>query len=184
MDAGAGVVLNGSCPLDRRLTVSTLAPREKCRCKAIDARTGSVENKRMKPSSSAGSGSSASDFGLLALRVWLGISLFLKHGVEKIVHFSRMSAHFPDPVHLGGHTSLIIAMISDSICSLLVALGLGTRIAAFIIFMNLGVAFCLVHHYAFHTDHGELIIAYMGGFLALIFTGAGRFSLDNKFGRG
>jgi len=131
--------------------------------------------------SSASSGSSSLDAGLLLLRVSLGLSLFLKHGAEKIMHFSRMAQRFPDPVHIGSHASLVFALISDAICSLLVVLGLGTRVAAFIIFINIGVALYFVHHLAFHTDHGELIVAYMGGFLALIFTGAGRFSLDWKF---
>jgi putative oxidoreductase len=134
---------------------------------------------------SMGSGSSTTDFGLLVLRVCLGTSLFLKHGVEKITHFSHMAARFPDPVHIGAHASLVIALISDAICSLLVAVGLGTRVAAFIIVANLGVAFYFVHHLAFRTEHGELILIYMAGFLALIFTGAGNFSLDEKFwGRG
>ncbi len=129
---------------------------------------------------SKGSGSSATDFGLLILRVSLGVILFVKHGIEKATHFSSMATHFPDPVHIGAHASFIFALISDAICSLLVVLGLGTRVAAFLIVVNLGVAFYFVHHLAFHSDHGELILAYLGGFLALILTGAGRFSLDCK----
>ena len=130
---------------------------------------------------SSGSGSSGTDLGLLLLRIILGTSLFLKHGLEKVTHFSQMSGHFPDPIHIGSHWSLVYALISDAICSLLVVLGLGTRFAAFIIAVNLGVVFCLVHHYAFLTGQGELIAIYFGGFLALVFTGAGRFSLDWKF---
>ena len=82
---------------------------------------------------SAGSGSGAADFGLLVLRVVLGGMLFFKHGLEKATHFSQMSSRFPNPVHIGSHASLVFALISDAICSLLVVLGLGTRFAAFII---------------------------------------------------
>ena len=117
----------------------------------------------------------------MLLRIILGTSLFLKHGLEKVTHFSQMSGHFPDPIHIGSHWSLVYALISDAICSLLVVLGLGTRFAAFIIAVNLSVVFCLVHHYAFLTGQGELIAIYFGGFLALVFTGAGRFSFDWKF---
>lgn len=109
------------------------------------------------------------------------MNLFLRHGVEKITHFTRMYGHFPDPVHIGSHGSLIYAFISDAICSVLVAVGLGTRVAAFIIFVNLAVAFYFVHHHAFASGHAELIFLYAGGFLALVFTGAGSFSLDWKF---
>ena len=131
--------------------------------------------------SSSGSSSSSTDIGLLLLRVTSGLSIFIKHGIEKLSNHAHMASRFPDPVHIGRHPSFMFAMVSDAICSLLVVLGLGTRVAAFIIFMNLGVAMYFVHHLAFRTDHGEMIVAYMAGFLALIFTGAGRFSLDWKF---
>jgi putative oxidoreductase len=131
--------------------------------------------------SSSGSGSRGTDIGLLLLRVISGLSLFIKHGVEKLTNHAHMASHFPDPVHIGRHPSFLVAMFSDAICSLLVVLGLGTRVAAFIIFMNLGVALYFVHHLAFRTEHVEMMVAYMAGFVALVFTGAGRFSLDWKF---
>ncbi len=121
------------------------------------------------------------DFGLLLLRLFLGINLFLRYGLEKITHYHQMSAHFPDPIHIGAHFSLIYAVISDAVCSLLVVFGLGTRVAAVIVAVNLLVAFSLVHQYPFMNGHGELILLYLGGFLALIFTGAGEYSLDWRF---
>jgi putative oxidoreductase len=136
----------------------------------------------MKQSSGRGStGSGSSDLGLLLLRIFLGANLFLRHGLEKITHFSQMSGHFPNPIHIGSHWSLIYAMISDAICSVLVFFGLGTRVAAFIIFVNIGVVFSLVDHYPFSNNHGELLLLYIGGFLALVLTGAGRYSLDWRF---
>jgi putative oxidoreductase len=134
---------------------------------------------------SAGSGSGSTDIGLLVLRVVLGAMLFFKHGLEKITHFSQMSAHFPNPLHIGSHASLIFATLSDAICSLLVVLGLGTRFAAFIIVVNMSVALYFVHHMALRQDHCEMMMVYIAGFVALIFAGGGRFSLDWKFwGRG
>ncbi len=121
------------------------------------------------------------DFGLLTLRIFFGLNLFLRHGLEKIAHFSQMSRHFPDPIHIGSHLSLAFALISDAICSLLVAFGLGTRVAAFIVFVNVGVAFVLVHHHPFASGRGEFLLLYIGGFLALVFTGGGRYSLDWRF---
>jgi putative oxidoreductase len=127
-----------------------------------------------------GPASTGADIGLLLLRIFLGVSLFLRHGLEKLTNFSHMAHHFPDPIHIGSHTSLVFALISDGICSILIVLGLGTRIAALIVAVNLAVAFYFVHHYAFFTDHGELMILYIGGALALLFAGAGRFSVDRK----
>ena len=133
--------------------------------------------------SSSGSGSTASSLGLLLLRIFLGMNLFLRHGMEKITRFSEMSHHFPDPIHIGSHWSLVYALVCDAICSLLVVLGLGTRFVALIIAVNLGVVFWLVSHHAFWGSQGELLTVYFGGFLALVFTGAGHFSLDWRFWR-
>lgn len=118
------------------------------------------------------------DLGLLVLRVSIGLGLLLKHGLEKIFHFSQMAAHFPDPVHIGSHASLVFAMVSDAICSILVIVGAATRLAAFVIFVNVAVAYALVHNFGFHTDHGELVYIYMGCFLSLMLTGPGRYSVD------
>jgi putative oxidoreductase len=130
---------------------------------------------------SAGSGSGATDFGLLVLRVVLGATLFFKHGLEKITHFSQMSSHFPNPLHIGSHASLIFALLSDAICSLLVVVGLGTRFAAFLIVVNMCVALYFVHHMGLGQEHGEMMLIYIAGFTALICTGGGSYSFDWRF---
>jgi putative oxidoreductase len=126
----------------------------------------------------------AFDWGLLSLRVWFGLSLFLKHGWEKPTNFAQMSQHFPNPLHIGSVPSLIFAHASDAICSILVLLGLGTRWAALLITVNISIAWSFVHHFQFFgrgSDHGEAIVLYLGGFLALAIMGPGRLSLDHKF---
>ena len=126
--------------------------------------------------------SRGSDAGLLVLRLLAGASLFLKHGWEKLAHFAAMSAHFQDPVHIGPVPSLVIALVSDAVCAALTILGLATRGAALFVMMNVGVAWALVHRFAFFTgpaaDHGELCVLYFAVFLTLLLTGAGRYSLD------
>lgn len=123
------------------------------------------------------------DWGLLLLRVWFGLSLFLKHGWEKPTNFAQMAQHFPNPLHIGSVPSLIFALISDAICSLLVLFGLGTRWAALWSFVNISVAWIFVHHFQFFgrgADHGETVVLYLGGYLAIAVMGPGRFSLDRK----
>jgi putative oxidoreductase len=130
---------------------------------------------------------SAMDVGVLVLRVVVGISIFLKHGVEKLTDFSAMAAHFPNPIHIGAVASLVIALIGDSICSLLVVAGLATRWAALFSFCNLAVAWAFVHHFVFfgqQGDHGELIVVYLGAMAALFFTGGCRYSVDHWIARG
>ena len=127
------------------------------------------------------------DAGLLALRLICAGSLFLKHGIEKVVTFSAMAQHFPDPIHIGPAPSLFIAMLGDFVCGLLLIVGLGTRWAAIFSFMNIFVAWSLVHHFVWvgHgplVDHGESIVLYLGVMIALALAGAGRYSLDYVLG--
>lgn len=119
------------------------------------------------------------DCALLLLRVWVGLSLFLRHGVEKVAHFSSMARHFPDPAHIGSHASLVMALLSDAVCSILVVLGFATRLAALYIVVIVGTAFAFVHHFAMSGPHsGELPFVYIGVYLAIFLAGPGRFSVD------
>ncbi len=124
-------------------------------------------------------GSASTSAGLLVLRL-AALSLFLKHGLEKLTGYSRMVQHFPDPIHVGAHAGLAFALLSDGICSVLVFIGLATRPASAVILTNLLVAFIFVHHAAFFSDgHVELVAIYIIVFATLVFTGPGRFSVDN-----
>lgn len=124
------------------------------------------------------------DAGLLVLRVWAGLLLFAQHGLVKITHFSQMSTHFPNPIHIGPLPSLLFAILSDAICSLLVALGAATRYAALIVVINLATAFTLVHRFKLSgPGNGELPLLFCGAFLTLVITGAGRYSVDAGFAR-
>ncbi len=123
----------------------------------------------------------SSDVALLVLRLWFGLTLFAKHGLVKINHFSQMAPHFPDPLHFGSHASLVIALISDAVCSLLIVLGLAARWAALYVLVVLGTAFLLVHHMRLSgTGSGELPFLFAGAALVVLIAGPGRFSLDRK----
>jgi len=121
------------------------------------------------------------DFALLVLRVWIGFTLFLRHGLEKITGFAGMAGHFPNPLHIGPVASLAFALLSDAICSILVMLGFATRWATLIIMINTGVAFIFVHKLAFFGQRsGELPWIYFGWALAIFIAGPGRFSFDGR----
>jgi putative oxidoreductase len=128
---------------------------------------------------------SSKDSALLVMRVGFGLSLFLKHGLEKLTGYSQMVTHFPDPIGIGPHAGLAFALLSDGICSVLVILGLGTRWAALVITINVTVAFTLVHHMAFFTvPHVEIVFAYIVAFLAILIAGPGCYSLDHLLTQG
>jgi putative oxidoreductase len=122
--------------------------------------------------------------GLALLRVCTGATLFLRHGFEKQpAHWAQFMAHFPDPVGIGPHPSFLFAFVSDFVCSILLLLGLGTRWAALFCLGNIFVAWAFVHHFAFvgkgpGSDHGELIVLYLGALLTLLIAGPGAACLD------
>jgi putative oxidoreductase len=119
-------------------------------------------------------------FGLLLLRT-AGLSLFLKHGLEKLTGYSTMVQHFPDPIHIGAHAGLAFALLSDGICSVFVMIGFATRPAAVVILINLLTAFFFVHHAAYFSNgHVELVALYIIIFATLLFTGPGRYSIDGR----
>jgi putative oxidoreductase len=119
------------------------------------------------------------DFGLLVLRVIFGLTLCAVHGWVKVVHFSSMAAHFPDPLHIGSRITLMFAVLSDLICSLLIVLGLATRWAALIVAVNTGSALFLVHRFALFGPHsGELALLFCSWAIAILIMGPGRYSLD------
>jgi putative oxidoreductase len=121
------------------------------------------------------------DLALLVLRIWMGASLFLKHGLGKLLDYSEMATSFPDPLQIGAHASLAISLVSDGICSILVILGLATRWSSLIIFVNVFAAWATVVHFQFFGrggTAGELIFLYLGG-LFIFLAGPGGFSLDS-----
>jgi putative oxidoreductase len=116
------------------------------------------------------------DLALLILRVSFGVILFVKHGWEKLSNFSAMAATFPDPLHMGQSASLGCALLGDAICSVLVLVGLGTRLFSAVAVVNLLVAFAFVHHFSwFGANNGEL---------ALFVAGPGRYSVDRWIASG
>lgn len=133
-----------------------------------------------------GNDSFLTSLGLLALRVWLGVTLLLNHGIGKAKAFDSMASGFADPFKIGHTPSFALVVFAEVIASSLLALGLVTRFAALVLMVNMGVAFVYVHKTALSGGHsGELAFIYLAGFVALFLAGPGRFSLDKRvFGKG
>lgn len=123
------------------------------------------------------------DIGLFIIRVVFGLVLFYGHGFDKLsVIFSGQEIQFANPVGLGPELSFYLAAFAEGICSLLLILGLFSRFASVILTFNFIVI--LIFH-AFIIGDGfkvlELRFLYLSTFLALIFTGPGKISLDHLF---
>ena len=123
------------------------------------------------------------DAGLLALRVWLGLSILCLHGWGKLVTFSEKSGSFPDPLGVGSKASLAMLLFGEVVCAALLAVGLFTRFSAAVLSFAMGVAFFVQHKGALSgPSNGELAFVYLAGFVALFIAGGGRASIDASLG--
>ncbi len=123
----------------------------------------------------------STDLGLLALRVGLGATMLYYHGWDKLSHFADKAGKFPGVFGLPSNISLGMAVFAEFFCALLVILGVFTRLAALNLVVTMGVAFFVVHKAALTgPGSGELAYVYLIGFLALVFAGAGRYSVDRS----
>ncbi|MGE0434099.1 MAG: DoxX family protein [Planctomycetota bacterium] len=125
------------------------------------------------------------DAGLLFLRVSFGLLMFAGHGLGKMERFHTISNpdfHFADPFGLGPATSFILAGMAEGVASMLIVLGLGTRLVAIPLVFTMCVA-------VFHAHGGdpmfgkppskELAMLFGSAFAAILMLGPGRLSLDH-----
>ena len=127
----------------------------------------------------------ATSVGLLLMRLWLGLTLLLNHGLSKLKGFDSMAAGFPDPLKIGHGASLALVVFAEVVASLLLAAGLVTRFAALVLVIDMGVAFFVIHERSLSGTHsGELAFIYLAGFVTLFVAGPGRFSVDQRLFRG
>lgn len=115
------------------------------------------------------------DTGLLLLR--LSCALMLLHGWPKFVNFSKDSADWPDPFHIGSTASYAFTVFAELFCTLFVVIGLFTRAALMPLIAVFIVIIFHVHSQDPITDkeHGLL---YLMSYLTLLFTGPGKYSID------
>lgn len=118
---------------------------------------------------------------LLILRLGLGI-LIIKHGYDKISDFSSMQYKFMNFMHLGSRISLILVIFAEFFCGILLILGLFTRFACVPLIITMCVALFIANNADFFGK-GEASALYLTGFVALLFAGPGRISVDGMIGK-
>lgn len=101
----------------------------------------------------------------------------LTHGWPKLQKLVNGNFQFGDPLGIGPEASLILAVFAEVVCSVLVIIGLATRLAVIPLIVTMAVAFFIVHAADdFRTK--ELALIYLSIFLCLFFSGPGKLSLD------
>ena len=130
-----------------------------------------------------GTASALGDFGLLVVRVTFGAYMCVAHGWDKIYSNGRVG---PSQDMIGGVRQMGFpaptafawaAALAEFLCAALIALGLFTRPAALALGFNMAVA-AFVAHAKDGWAAREMALLYFAPCVLLLFTGAGRFSID------
>ena len=117
------------------------------------------------------------DAGILFLRFAPAFFMAYVHGWDKLIHFEEYSKEFYNFMGLGDAVSLGLTVFAEFFCSVLIIIGLFTRLAAIPLLITMGVV-------VFDVGFGNPIyevetpLLYMIIFMVLFITGAGRYSLD------
>ena len=93
----------------------------------------------MKKILSTGYSETAFNLGIFALRLAPAMLLCLNYGIYKLTHFSELRQNFFDPLHIGHRWSLVLAVVAEIVAAMLLIFGLFTRIAAFILVVEMSV---------------------------------------------
>jgi putative oxidoreductase len=148
--------------------------------------TDAIEPKRLVFPGLAGFYERASPFSYAFMRFATG-AVLVPHGIQKIANNSAeglakaIAGHgFPAPLALAW-----IAIFAESVCAICLAVGLFTRLAALIIWIEMSViivAFQWEFGY-FWTNRGvEYALLWWLLCLAIFFRGGGEYSVDRKLG--
>jgi putative oxidoreductase len=114
---------------------------------------------------------------MLSLLRIIAALLFMEHGLMKLIHFPAAQAGAPDPLP----PIMLAAACIEIVGGGLIALGLFTRIAAFVCSGEMAVAYFMAHapqNFWPGINQGDPAILFCFIFLYLAFAGGGPWSLD------
>lgn len=117
------------------------------------------------------------DLGILLFRLFIGLAMAFAHGLGKMPPPDRLvegvtAMGFPMPIVFAW-----CAALSEFIGGILIATGLFTRLSALALGFTMAVA-AFVAHAADPFNNKEMALLYLFSCVLLIFTGAGKYSLD------
>ena len=137
----------------------------------------------MKQLFSTSYNNSLANIWLLLLRLCVG-GFMLTHGIPK---FEKLMAggeiQFADPFGLGATTSFVLTVFAEALCSILIAIGLATRLAAVPLIVTMAVA-AFIQHGADPFAKKELALLYLLIYITILVFGPGIYSLDAMINKG
>lgn len=117
-------------------------------------------------------------FALLILRFTVGFLMLYGHGWGKMLKlFGEDPIKFADPFGLGMTASLALTVFAEALCSFLLIIGLGTRLATIpLIILMLTIIFII--HWGDPFNKIEFGLLYLVPYVCILLMGAGRISID------
>jgi putative oxidoreductase len=123
----------------------------------------------------------AFNLALFLLRATLGILLCLVHGIPKVSNFAVWKTQFYDPFHIGSKWSLVLTIIVEVFGSMLIIIGLFSRLAALILVIEMIFA-SFIYHEGHSLGEYEHAILFLVGFICIVLLGPGKWSADGMAG--
>ncbi len=118
---------------------------------------------------------------MLFLRVGVG-ALMMTHGYDKLVKFSQIKGEFMNFLGLGATTSLALVVFAEFFCSILLILGLFTRLATIPLLITMGVVIFKVNNMDVFAS-AEMATLFFIAYLVILLVGPGRASVDGMIGK-
>jgi putative oxidoreductase len=120
------------------------------------------------------------NIAMLIMRIVFGL-IMMRHGWEKLSHFAEKQGKFMNFMGLGSTVSLGLATFAEFFCSLLLILGLFTRLATIPLLVTVFVILNL-HHWKFFGEY-ELVPCLAAAYITLLLVGPGKYSLDAQISK-
>ena len=118
------------------------------------------------------------NIGLLILRIGFSIGL-MTHGYGKFLRVINGNFKFSDPLGIGTSLSLILASFGEFIAPIFIIVGWKTRLFSIFPASTMLVAFTIAHD-GDPFSRKEKSLMYLIAFIAIYFTGPGKYSVDKE----
>lgn len=129
-------------------------------------------------------GTREESLNLLVLVLRVAIAAFMiTHGWPKFLKLLEGGEiQFGDPIGLGPAVSLVLAVFAEFFCSILIGIGLATRLASIPLIVTMFVA-AFVSHGADPFRRKETALLYLLFYLAFLVLGSRKYSVDSLITR-
>lgn len=120
----------------------------------------------------------ASEWTALMLRFGVGF-IMLPHGIMKIKNFDAISENFVSFLGVSPSISLALAIFAEVVCSILLIMGLFTRLATIPLIITTFMIMRVKNFDIFWNTDNEIVLAFAVTYFAILLLGPGKHSFDN-----